>query len=488
VSWDSIIAAGIGGAVMGGVGGLVPKLLGIKSEMLRRAIMVGAIACGLSFGQTFVLPKLEYALAGGRIRDAMRSVAKTLGNEKLATLFITSTEPLADVPAFRRWMLLGAAKANSAEPTSLDGLTQKGLGRLSAQRLERLFAIREDLAQRSATLCAKLWTGGATTQDVAEPLSMLPDQEALEFFRISAEAAQLEVEDSPPRFVSSQEASRAFEAFFEKLPLHESAAVLKALDSGSKCTAEDACAAMGIFNKRVGTLSEPTADMMRRLLLSPWVKQAPEPQHEAHILVADCDAGSADACYRLGNLTAEGSPAVTANLEKAAGLWQRACDGGSTMACVSVAKTLLSQGPAQVERGLALLQTACTGAVVGGCATLGVAYRDGYLLKKNMGEAVGLFQKACDAGDVHGCRMFATALFQGDGVNADQPRAVTLFKDCCDFGDLRSCANLGRANEIGQGTAQNLVAAAELFKRACNGGVSEACRGTDIKAANGAGK
>ena len=78
--------------------------------------------------------------------------------------------------------------------------------------------------------------------------------------------------------------------------------------------------------------------------------------------------GGAEGCYNLGLLYGNGQ-GVRQNYQKAAELWQKACDSGKAE----------------------------------GCYNLGVCYEDGQGVKQNFSTAKQYYGKACDLGLQLGC-------------------------------------------------------------------------------------
>ena len=91
--------------------------------------------------------------------------------------------------------------------------------------------------------------------------------------------------------------------------------------------------------------------------------------------------------------------------QKAAELYQKACDSGETM----------------------------------GCFTLGFLYLNGQGVKQDYQKATELYQKACDGGDAKGCFNLGVLYHNGQGVNQNYQKAAQLYQKACDEGEAMGC-------------------------------------------------
>lgn len=91
--------------------------------------------------------------------------------------------------------------------------------------------------------------------------------------------------------------------------------------------------------------------------------------------------------------------------QKAAKLWQKACDGGEALGCASLgALYAIGQGVRQDHQKAAqLYQKACDGGEASGCSNLGILYANGQGVRQDFSTAKQHYGKACDLGLQLGC-------------------------------------------------------------------------------------
>ena len=93
-----------------------------------------------------------------------------------------------------------------------------------------------------------------------------------------------------------------------------------------------------------------------------------------------------------------------------------------------------------------LYQKACDGGEMLGCRNLGYAYSIGKGVAKDPNKAAQLYQKACDGGEMGGCGNLANAYEKGDGVTKDLSKAAQLYEKACDGGEMLGCDLLRELN------------------------------------------
>lgn len=125
------------------------------------------------------------------------------------------------------------------------------------------------------------------------------------------------------------------------------------------------------------------------------------------------------------------------------------CDGGVLGGDDCLAPQLTYAGGWQLgvhrdlNRALGLYERACFGGTPQGCLNAGYLYAQGIGGSKDEGRAAGLFQRACDAGLHAGCSNLGLLYLRGSGVPKSQQRATDLFKKSCGGTCGNCCRQIG---------------------------------------------
>ncbi|GHQ51984.1 tetratricopeptide repeat protein [Helicobacter pylori] len=77
-----------------------------------------------------------------------------------------------------------------------------------------------------------------------------------------------------------------------------------------------------------------------------------------------------------------------------------------------------------------------------GCNGLGVLYKDGQDVEKNLKKAAHFYSKACELKEGDGCGALGALYYNGDGVKQDSKKAVALFEKACKLGYKKACEML----------------------------------------------
>lgn len=176
-------------------------------------------------------------------------------------------------------------------------------------------------------------------------------------------------------------------------------------------------------------------------------------------------------CLWLGQLYLGGN-GVKEDFKAAAGLFQKACDGGEQWGCVELG-SLYRHGngvPKDAARALALYQGECGEETNRSCSELGEMYEAGESVKPNFEKAVELYKKSCptmEQGNIVGCWDLGRMYQGGKGVNKDILEAAILYRGSCYRGYAKACTALGNLYESGEGLSVDGEAARSLFDRAC---------------------
>ncbi len=78
----------------------------------------------------------------------------------------------------------------------------------------------------------------------------------------------------------------------------------------------------------------------------------------------------------------------------------------------------------------------------GGCSNLGVLYKDGQGVEKNLTKVAYFYSKACELKDGWGCSFLGGLYYNGDGVKQDSKKAAALFEKACKLGYKKACEML----------------------------------------------
>ena len=187
-------------------------------------------------------------------------------------------------------------------------------------------------------------------------------------------------------------------------------------------------------------------------------------------------SGDMVVCNNLGYAYSIGK-GVAKDPNKAAQLYQKACDGGEMLGCRNLGYAYsIGKGVAKdPNKAAQLYQKACDGGEMGGCGNLANAYEKGDGVTKDLSKAAQLYEKACDGGDMRGCSNLAITYEEGRGVTKDLSKAAQLYKKACDGGEMFGCIQLGIFYQYGRGVTEDLSKAAQLYEKACDGGEMLGC-------------
>jgi TPR repeat protein len=157
-----------------------------------------------------------------------------------------------------------------------------------------------------------------------------------------------------------------------------------------------------------------------------------------------CAKGSAEDCLELGARYLRGEAGVSKDEPKAADLFLKACDGGSSTGCEFYAK-MLRDGrgvPKDEAKALTLLGKACDGGAAGACTSVGLAA----LKAGDTSVAVAKLSQACAAKEGLGCASLGAMYLHGNGVEKDLAKAKPLLEQAC---ALKVDVACDRVKEIG---------------------------------------
>lgn len=101
------------------------------------------------------------------------------------------------------------------------------------------------------------------------------------------------------------------------------------------------------------------------------------------------------------------------------------------------------------QKAAQLFQKACDGGNAGDCNNLGVLYENGLGVRQDYQKATEFYQKACDGGDAVGCSILGSLYQNGQGVRQSFSTAKQYYGKACDLRFQLGCDNYRMLNEKG---------------------------------------
>ncbi len=154
------------------------------------------------------------------------------------------------------------------------------------------------------------------------------------------------------------------------------------------------------------------------------------------------------------------------------------CEAGSAASCIQLALMLADGegGPAEPERGRAMLSEACAAGGLG----VGVCHRVGLMRLNGEGGAVDLpgarvaFNAACEEDEPEACYDYATMMIRGQGGPREPLDALVPLQKACDRDHPAGCYVLGFITRESYGSLR-LDVIRTAFQRACALGDERGC-------------
>ena len=121
---------------------------------------------------------------------------------------------------------------------------------------------------------------------------------------------------------------------------------------------------------------------------------------------------------------------------------------------IGFSKDLTESGKEAYDKGdyqkaAQLFQKACDGGEAKGCFYLGFLYQNGQGVRQDYQKAAQLYQKACDSGQAVGCSNLGVSYQNGQGVKQNFSTAKQYFGKACDLGLQLGCDDYKKLNEKG---------------------------------------
>jgi TPR repeat protein len=105
---------------------------------------------------------------------------------------------------------------------------------------------------------------------------------------------------------------------------------------------------------------------------------------------------------------------------------------------------------------------------------LGVCYKNGEGVSKDFEEAVKWFRKAAEQGDANAQTMLGACYCNGEGVSKDLEEAVKWFRKAAEQGDANAQNNLGDCYYNGEGVSEDFEEAVKWYRKAAEQGNADA--------------
>ncbi|MCA9701077.1 MAG: sel1 repeat family protein, partial [Myxococcales bacterium] len=188
----------------------------------------------------------------------------------------------------------------------------------------------------------------------------------------------------------------------------------------SACNGGDGRACVGL-----GLLYELENPSLATMLLDRGVEQ----------LRGACKREPGSSCAALGLLHLQGV-GVTANVEQGRRYYAMACTAGDLEACATLAEEVRGEDP---QRAAALYDQACNGGYLYACVQHGVDLLLGKGVDADPAAGAQRLRMACEWGEPRGCATLATAHLSGIGVPVDEQAAVDLYEQGCRADDAYAC-------------------------------------------------
>jgi TPR repeat protein len=189
-----------------------------------------------------------------------------------------------------------------------------------------------------------------------------------------------------------------------------------------------------------------------------------------------CLVGDTDSCWRVGNSYVPSTPESPGDYMRALHFFLKACDLEAEH-CEPAAE-LYAEGrgvSANPQRAAELFGRACDAGNFESCYQLAVRHETGTGVPRDPLRAAALYQRTCE-GDPLACTPFAKLLLLGQGVERNGARAVELLRKPCEARDMEACQQIGLAYRDGNGVTRDPAAALKQLSESCRFEGAVGCR------------
>ncbi|XP_042224377.1 cytochrome c oxidase assembly factor 7 homolog [Homarus americanus] len=163
----------------------------------------------------------------------------------------------------------------------------------------------------------------------------------------------------------------------------------------------------------------------------------------AKVYRSNCDESSfAKSCYKYANYNFLGK-GCKQNMEEAYCYYLKGCTAGDYDSCLNGGLMCVSHTPTNdhrpknYEKGLELLDKACTGNNAFSCYYISGIFIQGVkdAVSKDMNKAFDYSMKACNLGNMYACANISQMYRKGDGVKKDETKSDEFKKKALDMQD-----------------------------------------------------
>ncbi len=95
--------------------------------------------------------------------------------------------------------------------------------------------------------------------------------------------------------------------------------------------------------------------------------------------------------------------------------------------------------------------------------------------KQDFSKARKYFERACGLNNGRGCNNLGVLYRDGQGIEKNLTKAAQFYSKACDLNNGGGCSNLGVLYQNGQVVEKNLTKAAYFYSKACKLGDQKAC-------------
>ena len=171
------------------------------------------------------------------------------------------------------------------------------------------------------------------------------------------------------------------------------------------------------------------------------------------------------------------------NFKQNFAVFSKACERGVPEACYEVG--IMYRDGEGVSRNLPkaveYLKTACGSGDYEACGALGDIYNNGGQgVTANATKALNYYQTACSHNIYGACFSLGVLYQDGSKVKQDYNKSATYYSEACSSGQADSCYNLAYLYYEGKGVNKNQAKAVQLFKKSCDLGNDIACQNYSI--------